>query len=308
VRADPTEEDGAIAARGNWGRWGADDERGTLNLLTAELVLDAVRTVRTGKVYALGAPVQREGVPLFSLRPRPERLTFMDDRDQSLLEEPGMPEGVGSSEEVLSFPSHMLTHIDALCHVHAGGVIYNGHPQSGMRPFPGAERCGVQEIGAIAARGVLVDVAAALGVPALEPGQVVTVEDVERALERQGSELRAGDAVLIRTGWLESYLADPPPGEPLPQPGIGVELAEWLGELDLALVGADNLAVEALPLPPGQPLIPHVELLVNRGVHMVETLMLGELAADERHEFLFVLGPLLITGATASPVNPIAIG
>jgi kynurenine formamidase len=271
-------------------------------------VLEAVRTVRTGKVYALGAPVQREGVPLFSLRPRPERVTFMDDRDHAVMAGIGMPDGVGSTEELLSFPSHLLTHVDALCHVHDGDAIYNGHPQSGMRPFSGAERCGVQNIGAIAARGVLVDVAGALGVPVLGPDQVVTVEDVERALERQGSELRPGDAVLIRTGWLEAYLADPPPGEPRPQPGIGVELAEWLGELDLAVVGADNLAVEALPLPAGQAMVPHVELLVNRGVHLVETLMLGELAADGRHEFLFVLGPLLVTGATASPVNPIAIG
>jgi kynurenine formamidase len=304
VRAERTEEGGVIAARGNWGRWGAEDERGTLNLLTPELVLEAASTVRTGKVYALGAPIGPGGVPIFGFRPGPQRLTLYDDRDL-MGEVIGAPTGLGSTEDVVSFPTHNATHIDALCHVHDGDVIYNGHPQSGMRPFGGATRCGVQNVGGFAARGVLVDLVAEHGA-ALEPAQVVTVADVERALARQGSELRAGDAVLLRTGWLEGVLADSTGGEPGPQPGIGVELGEWLGALDLAAVGADNMGVEAIPLPDGA-LVPHVELLVNRGVHLMENLVLAELAADDCHEFLLVVAPLLVTGATASPVNPIAI-
>ena len=102
-------------------------------------------------------------------------------------------------------------------------------------------------------------------------------------------------------------LADPGAGEPGPQPGIGMELARWLGDLDPSAVGADNMAVEAIPLPEGA-LVPHVELLVDRGVHLMENLVLDGLAADGCHEFLLVVAPLLVTGATASPVNPIAIG
>jgi len=305
VRAERTEEGGAIAARGNWGRWGAEDERGTLNLLTPDLVLEAAHAVRTGRVYALGAPVGRDGVPVFGFRPGPQRTTLYDDRD-AIGDVIGAPAGIGSTEDVVSFPTHNATHIDALCHVHDGDVIYNGHPQSGMRPFSGAERCGVQEIGGFATRGVLVDLVAERGGP-LDPGQVVTVADVERALARQGGELRAGDAVLLRTGWLEGVLADPGAGEPGPQPGIGLELAGWLGDLDPSAVGADNMAVEAIPLPEGA-LVPHVELLVDRGVHLLENLVLTGLAADGCHEFLLVVAPLLVTGATASPVNPIAIG
>ncbi|MEA2177363.1 MAG: hypothetical protein QOG77_660 [Solirubrobacteraceae bacterium] len=306
MRADTTEEGGAIAARGNWGRWGAEDERGTLNLLTPETVLEAVGSVRSGRVYALGAPLQRAGVPIFGFRPGPQRLTLYDDRDD-VSDGIGAPEGVGATEDLVSLPTHTATHIDALCHVHDGDTIYNGHPQSGMRPYAGAARCGVQNIRGFAARGVLVDLVAARDGTPLEDGEVIGVGDVQRTLARQGSALRPGDAILLRTGWLETYLADPAPGEPGPQPGIGVELAEWLGALDPAAVGADNMAVEAIPLP-GQALVPHVELLVNRGVHLMENLVLGELAADACHEFLLVVSPLLVTGATASPVNPLAIG
>jgi kynurenine formamidase len=302
VRAETTEEDGVIAARGNWGRWGAEDERGTLNLLTPETVLDAVRSVRTGRVYALGAPVGREGVPVFGFRPGPQRLTLYDERDDILGD--AVPPGVGATEDIVSFASHHSTHIDALCHVHDGDVIYNGHPQSGLHAFTGAERCGVQSIGGFAARGVLIDLVGDGEV--LAPDEVVGVEDVERVLARQGTELRSGDAILLRTGWLETVLADPGGGEPGPQPGIGLELAEWLGAHDPAAVGADNMAVEAIPLPSGA-LGPHVELLVNRGVHLMENLVLAELAADGCHEFLLVVSPVLVTGATGSPVNPIAI-
>ncbi len=303
--AEPGEEGGVIAARGNWGRWGAEDERGTLNLLTPEVVLDALGSARTGRVYALGAPIGPGGVPIFGFRPGPQRTTLYDDRDR-MGDVIGAPDGLGSTEDVVSFPTHNATHIDALCHVHDGDVIYNGHPQSGMRPFSGASRCGIQEARGFAARGVLVDLVAERGEP-LAPGEVIAVADVERALARQGGELRAGDAVLLRTGWLEGVLADPAGGEPGPQPGIGVELAAWLGELDPSAVGADNMAVEAIPLPDGA-LVPHVELLVNRGVHLMENLVLDELAADGCHEFLLVVAPLRVTGATASPVNPIAIG
>jgi kynurenine formamidase len=293
----------AGAGRGNWGRWGAEDERGTLNLLTPETVLDAIGTVREGRVYALGAPVAREGFPIFGFRPAPQRLTLYDDRD-AMGAAIGAPDGLGSTEDVVSFPSHHATHIDALCHVHDRGVIYNGHPQAGHRPFTGAERCGVQAIGGFAARGVLVDLVADRGGP-LEPGEVVSVADVERVLRAQGTELRAGDAVLLRTGWLETVLAQPA-AEPGPQPGIGLEVARWLGDRDPAAVGADNMAVEAIPLPEGA-LVPHVELLVDRGVHLMENLVLSELGADGRHEFLLVVSPVLVTGATGSPVNPLAI-
>jgi kynurenine formamidase len=264
-------------------------------------VLAAAGAVRTGRVYALGAPVGRDGVPVFGFRPGPQRLTLYDERDDLDI---GAPAGVGATEDIVSYASHHSTHIDALCHVHDGDVIYNGHPQAGLHPFTGAARCGVQNIGGFAARGVLVDLVGD-GEP-LEPGEVVGMADVERALARQGSEVRPGDAVLLRTGWLEGVLATPGAGEPGPQPGIGVEVAEWLGERDPAAVGADNMAVEAIPLPAGA-LVPHVELLVNRGVHLMENVVLRELAADGVHEFLLVVAPVLVTGATGSPVNPIAI-
>lgn len=303
--AEAGEEGGAIAARGNWGRWGAQDERGTLNLVTPETVLDALRTPRTGKLYTLGAPIGRDGVPVFGFRPGAMRSTLYDDRD-AMGRVIGAPDGIGATEDLVSFPTHNATHIDALCHVHDGDVIYNGHPQSEIRPFAGAARCGAEMIGGFATRGVLVDLVAERGEP-LAPGEVITGADIRRVLDAQGSQLRAGDAALLRTGWLETVLAAPGGGEPGPQAGIGLEAARWLGALDLAAVGADNMAVEAIPLDDGA-LRPHVELLVNRGVHLMENVVLHELGVDGCHEFLLVVSPLRVTGATASPVNPIAIG
>jgi kynurenine formamidase len=294
----------AATGRGNWGRWGPDDERGTLNLLTDDVVRAALTTPRTGRVYALGAPVGRDAAPHFGFRPQPQRHLLYDDRDDVLDVLDGPP-GVGATEDVISLPTHTATHIDALCHVHDGDVVYNGHPQAGTRPFDGARRCGAQAIGPIVARGVLADLAAD---GPLAPGQVVTRADVEAALERQGTPVGAGDALLLRTGWLERALAGDPAADPEAQPGIGPDAAGWLGDLDLAVLGADNMAVEAIPLPSGEALAPHVALLVDRGVHLMENLVLDALAADGCHAFLLVVAPLPLRGATASPVCPVAIG
>ncbi|HYC81797.1 MAG TPA: cyclase family protein, partial [Solirubrobacterales bacterium] len=201
--------------------------------------------------------------------------------------------------------SHTTTHMDALCHVYHEGKIYNGFAHDEFAPYSGAPRCGIEKSGGIVARGVLVDVAAHKGVEWLEPGYVVTLEDVEGALAAQGSELREGDAVIVRTGWLEWFFANEEMS--LVQPGIGLEVAEFFAAKDPVAVGADNTAVEAQPFDREKFLGCHVELLRNRGVHLVEHLKLDELSREQVYEFVFFVSPLLITGATASPVSPIAI-
>jgi kynurenine formamidase len=197
--------------------------------------------------------------------------------------------------------------MDALCHIYHDGAIYNGFSHDDMKAYSGAGRCGIEKSGATATRGVLVDVAAHKGVDWLEPGYCVTLEDFTGALEAQGLEIRAGDAVLVRTGWVEWFFANGAEMS-LVQPGIGLDVARFLGERDVVVVGADNSAVEVQPFDRGAFLGAHVELLVRRGVHLIEHLRLADLSADRCHEFLFAVSPLLITGATASPVSPVAIG
>ena len=291
----------------NWGRWGEQDERGALNLLTAEGVLSALKVCRTGKLYQLGVPIQRAGVPNVEYRGIPQRLTMVNHSDEAMFEPYGGEPGVGTNEDVLVMASHTVTHMDALCHIYNDGSVYNGFPHDTMHAYGGAQHCGIEKSGPVVTRGVLVDVAAYKGVDWLEPKYVVTLEDMQGALAEQGTELRAGDAILFRTGWLEWFFANGAEMS-LDQPGIGLDVARACGAADPIIVGADNTAVEAQPFDRGKFLGAHVELLVKRGVHLVEHLKLDELSRDGCYEFLFFVSPLLITGASASPVSPGAIG
>jgi kynurenine formamidase len=292
---------------GNWQRWGPDDERGALNLITPEVVRGGAAEVRTGRVYQLGLPIQRSGVPNFEYRGAPQRLTLMNHQDEAMFAAYGGDPGVGANEDMLVMASHAVTHIDALSHVYCGGSHFNGHSHEGMSPYNGAARCGIEKAGGFATRGVLLDVAGHREVDWLEAGYRITAKDLEACVAAQGTELRAGDAVFVRTGWLEWFFADGAREALVPQPGIGLDAAEWLAERDIAVIASDNSSVEATPFSEGF-LAVHQELLVRRGIYLMEHVRLSELAADACHAFLLSVGTLLVTGATGSPVNPIAVG
>jgi kynurenine formamidase len=299
-------------AKGNWGRWGADDERGALNLATNEVVLDAARALRTGKVYSLALPISQSRTPAVFGRPPPQRLTRTAPGDPQMPPAEGRPR-VGSADDVFVIASHSGTHLDSLSHVFEGESFYNGHPVSSFTSNRGAGKCSIVKTGTFATRAVLLDVAALVTAQtrptssALQLGHTVTAEELEACCERQGVQVRAGDAVLIRTGWLEAVRRDRDTPS-YPQAGIGLEAAAWLQEKDVALVGADNSAIEVLPFDGGRDLGVHVELLVYSGVGLLEHAWLADLAADRCYESLLVVGALPFTGATGSPVNPIAIG
>jgi kynurenine formamidase len=296
-------------AADNWGRWGTDDERGALNLLTDDVVLAATRRCRTGKVYRLSLPLKRTGVPLAAYRGSPQRLSLLAEGDD-LLSGAGVPDGDGACEDVLILPSHSVTHIDALCHVFHEGSFYNGFPASGFETNAGARHLGIEKLGGFAGRAVLLDVAGLFEVPWLESDHVISAEDLERCARHQGVTIGTGDIVLIRTGWQDRFLEAVARGETPghPQPGIGLETARYLADLDVSAVGSDNSGIEPIPFPADRALAVHTELLVRLGVPLIENMMLRELAADRCYEALFVIGPLPVPGASGSPVNPIAIG
>jgi kynurenine formamidase len=293
---------------GNWGRWGPDDERGALNLLTPEVVLAATQRCRTGKVYNLGLPVARAGTPIIDFRGTPQRLTLTSPTDGNRNAWIGEPEGQGSSEDVLVVASHNGTHMDALCHVYAEDRIYNGFPAGEFASHDGAPRCGIEKSGGFAGRAVVLDVAGHQGVDWLEPGTAISADDLEACRAAHGVELRAGDILLVRTGYLDHFAHATASFEPPPmlQPGLGLSAVDYVADHDLAVVGSDNAAVEVIPFETS--FIPvHVELLVKRGITLLEHLVLTPLTADGVRECLLVVGPLLVTGGTGSPVNPIAI-
>jgi len=297
------------AARRVQQRWGAEDERGTLNLLDPETVLAATRTPKTGVVYNLGLPVQRHGVPVFDYRGAPQRLTLTGAGEMGAFRDYGGPDDLGANEDTLVIPAHNGTHMDALSHVFAEGKMYNGFDARTFTASNGAAHCGIEKTGGFAARAVLLDLPGHLGVDWLEPGTNVTADDLEACRSAQGVEVRTGDIVLVRTGWLDLFLSLPP-GEPAPfaQPGIGRSTVAWLDDHDVCAVGADNAAIECIPFDDDEFLAVHIELLVKRGMTLIEHLVLSKMAADRCYEALFVAAPMLVTGASGSPVNPIAIG
>jgi len=212
--------------------------------------------------------------------------------------------GFQFADDHLSMACHSGTHIDALSHVARDGLMYNGIPAREVRSSTGARRLGIDQVGGIVCRGVLIDVLGAAG--PMEAGRPIRVGDVERALGRMAVQLQPGDAALVRTGWLARFdQRDPSWYEG--EPGIDVEAACWLADRGVVLVGADNFAVEVVPSPSGELLPVHLALLQERGVYLLELLDLEPLVAASAWTFTFIVAPLRITGGVGSPVNPLAI-
>ena len=212
------------------------------------------------------------------------------------------PGGFQFAEDTVVLPLHIGTHIDALCHAWYGDALYNGFPGSGTRSTTGATRCGIDKMGPIAGRGVLLDVAALYGEP-LADGFSIGATDLERAAKRAGVRVGKGDIVLIRTGWAErqgpiSFDAEP---------GLSLEAGLWLAEADIAVLGADNYAIEVLPFPAGSVFPVHQRLIRDFGIPLLEGLLVDGLAATRQSPFMFAESPLPVAGGTGSPISPMAI-
>jgi kynurenine formamidase len=208
------------------------------------------------------------------------------------------------SDDVIVLGTHTGTHVDALAHVWYDEQLYNGHPQSSLRSN-GAARCGIDKLGPIVGRGVLLDVAAHCGREALAPAHPIHGAGLRACAAEQSTEVRAADIVLVRTGWWGARGEDERRYFE-PEPGIDLDAARWLASMDVAAVGSDNYAVEALGGDvAGFPV--HELLLRDCGIPLIEGLVLDQLAAQGVHEFLFVASPLALRGATASPLTPLAV-
>lgn len=274
----------------NWGRWGADDERGAANLLTPDTVLEACGVPRSGKVYNLGIEL-KQGAPVAGRRISPVHLMSSDGGDYAALGR----EDWGTADDYLFLAAGGTTHVDALSHVWSGGALYNGFSFREVRSS-GAAKCGIEKTGGLVARALFLDVTGREG--------GVTGDDIDAYLVERGLEARPGDALLFRTGWMEAALADELEGKQFPvvDPAAG----QWFADHDIVLVGADNPAVETTgergELPPL-----HRVLIRDLGVYILEMLDLRAPAADGVDVGLLVVAPLLISRGVNSPVNPLLI-
>ncbi len=288
-------------AREAWGRWGAEDEVGAPNLIGPEQVRLAVSLVRSGQVISLSQPISgRTPVP----KHRAGVMHFMGRDGGDYAAGAKRPGGFQFAEDTVILPLHVGTHIDALCHAWCDDHLYNGFPDGTVRSTTGARRCGVDKMPPLVTRGVLLDIVRLRGRVAA-PGDAIGRAELEAAAALAGITPRQGDVVLIRTGWLESQTARDVDFNA--EPGIDVEAALWLASRDVALIGADNFAIETLPFPAGTVFPVHQRLIRDHGISLLEGMVLWPLAEAGGTAFLFVATPLPVVGGTGSPVAPVAV-
>ena len=218
-------------------------------------------------------------------------------------------DGSSAASELIVAGGHVGTHVDALAHVSLHDRLHGGASASEAQRGGRFSTHGIDTLAPVVCRGVLLDVPAAQGRDVLEPGEAVDADDCERAASWAGVEIRPGDAVLVRTGWSRRW-NDPATFVGLEHgaPGPNEPAARWLAERGIALTGGETVAYEQIPAGRGHALLPvHVLLLVEHGIPIVEMLDLERLSQDQVYEFLFLLAPLKIVGATGSPVRPLAV-
>jgi kynurenine formamidase len=270
-----------------------------MNLMTPARVLSATRLIRTGEVIELGQTLDPTTMPFFPGR----QLSLLTKRTNVL---PQSNRRISNEEMVIGELGQIGTQFDGFSHQGIGNGFYNCFTLD-VATRTGFTKLGIEKVGAIVTRGVLLDVAALKGVAVLPDSYEITVKDLEDALARQSLTLQPGDAVIINTGWGTLWGKDNARYIKT-DPGIGVGAATWLATKSPILVGSDNWSVEVNPNPDpaiGSPV--HQILLAVNGIHMLESLKLDELAAKRVYEFAFILQPLKLKGATGSTVAPIAI-
>jgi len=292
----------------NWGRWGDDDERGALNLITDQKRREGAACVKAGEAVSCAREL---AVRPTVENPNPALHMMIQGGDDCVI--PGVGLEAAMDFVGVAFHGMATTHIDALCHVFVDEQMYNGFPASEVRST-GARRGSIMcASDGISSRGVLLDVPRLLGIRWLDPGTVIHVEQLEAAEAAQGVQVREGDMLLVATG-RDARRATTGPWNPVTEglAGLHPDCIPWLHRRGVAVLGGDGVSD---PLPggaiPGWAMPVHQCTLVAMGVHLLDNLRLDRLSeACARHrqwEFLFTVAPLRVERATGSPVNPIAL-
>ena len=280
-------------------KWGPQDQRGSSNHMKPDTVLRAARLIKAGEVFELGR-VLSETMPM----PAGRRFEILTKRTRN---DPGRNRRASNEELVVAEIGQVGTQFDTFSHQMIGSSMYNCVTLDAAASRTGFTKMGVEQVGALMTRGVLLDIAALKGVATLAETYEITPQDLQDALAAQKLSLQPGDAVLIHTGWGTLWGKDNSRYQRV-SPGIGTAAAEWLARQDPMLVGADNTAVEISPNPDPDLAGPvHQIMLVVNGIHLLENLRLDELAARRAYEFALIVEPLKIQGGTGSTVAPIAI-
>jgi kynurenine formamidase len=318
---DPRDPEGAIAATAkrvsNWGRWGADDVRGTMNFLDEAKRRQAATLVRRGVSFSLSQSFDMDG-PQRGWRRRTNPVhTMLDTGTDAAAGVQGFPHGIGGADDIIAMPLQCSTQWDGLGHIFDHGVAWNGRAAGEVVTSSGDAVTGIETVAdVIAGRGVLLDVGRVVGDKAeLPDGFPVTEEHLAATIEAQGdsADVGRGDIVLVRTGrltrarregWGEYAGGD--------SPGLSFTTADWLHRTEIAAIATDTWGLEVRPnefdhafQPLHQVAIPHIGLFLGE-MWDLETLA-ADCAIDGVYDFFLTAAPLRVTGAVGSPVNPIAV-
>ena len=293
----------------NWGRWGDGDQRGTLNLIDGAARLRGAACVTHGRAFSLALDWSAEGPQLGFIPGRDNPVHTMTQVNAAVAE----PDGVCFNDDAVAMGLQAATHWDGLAHVSYGGHLYNGYPAASVTAA-GAAQLGIHQVGALASRGVVLDIPRALGVERLRDGHPVTPDDLDAACELARVTVESGDVVLIRTGHI-AHLHGPEPDRvayAITTPGPSIGAAGWFHRHDVAAVALDNYAFEVYPGERDDALLPvHYLHLVEMGLTQGQNWDLEALAADcaedGRYAVLLVAPPEPVVGGTGAPVHPVAL-
>lgn len=317
--AKPADAIATTAARvSNWGRWGADDVRGTLNFLDDAKRVEGAACVRRGACFSLSQPFDMNG-PQTGWRRRTNPVHTMLDTGREALDG-HFPHGLGGADDVIAMPLQCSTQWDGLGHIFDHGRAWNGREAAAVVTSAGDAVTGIETVaGHIAGRGVLLDVGRALGPSTgasageLPDGFAITADHLQRTIAAQGVTVGRGDIVCVRTGQYARTRRDGWGGYAGgAAPGLSFTTADWLHDTEIAAIATDTWGFEVRPnefadafQPLHQIAIPHLGLFLGE-MWDLEALA-ADCAADGTYAFFLTAAPLPITGAVGSPVNPLAV-
>ena len=278
----------------NWGRWGANDQLGAANLITDAKRKQALALAKNGVVVGLAHPPLKEAAP-----------------DNPSMFQHTMNRGLSTDTYSVSYHGYAHSHIDALCHILYKDQTYNGHARSEVLSDKGCTQLGIENLrNGVVTRGVLIDIPRLKGLPYLEPGTPVFVEDLEAWEKKANVRISAGDAIFLRTGRWARRAAVGPWGVSQNEAGYHASVAPWLKARGVSFLGSDSAQDVVPSLVEGINLPVHTLAITALGINILDNQdleALGELAAGQkRWEFMLTVAPVPVSGGTGFPVNALA--
>lgn len=301
----------------NWGKWGDDDEVGSLNYLTAEHIVGSVGAIRQGKVFTLQVPMANPaGDPVWPGRVGAQRYMVIDKGHYLAGKGPSFPGGLEYADDFMTCFLQGSTQYDALGHTWYDDEIWNGY--DAKTTIGGLAKASVFPIATkgVVGRGVLLDMARYREKEVLDKGETFTHEDLMACAQKQGTDIQKRDILVIRTGWIGKFykVSREEFYEGFSEPGLtySPELVKWFQDMEIPNLVTDTIANEVTADPVSGVVLPlHAALMRNLGITLTEIAWLDDLAADsaedKQYTFLYVAAPLKIVSATGAPVNPIVI-